>query len=90
MITPPTWAVYYFYTNNKKGDSLMEKILNMFETLVVCALDHLVPMTKVSETPVLIDCVNGKPVYKFTEWYSGTVVMAHHSMAWFRVNVEEE
>lgn len=68
----------------------MEKILDMFELLVVCTLDHIVPMKQLSNTPVLVDCDNGKPVYKFEEWYSGTVVMAHHSMAWFRVNVEVE
>lgn len=68
----------------------MEKFLNIFELVCVSILDHIVPMKKVSETPVLIDVHTNKAVYKFREWYSGTEVMAHHSMAWFRVNVPQE
>jgi len=65
----------------------MEKILNNFELLFIALIDHIVPMERVSDTPVLIDVINRKPVYKFREWFSGTEVMAHHSMAFFRVNV---
>lgn len=68
----------------------MEKFLNNCELLFVALLDHLVPMEQIDETPVLVDCVTNKPVYKFREWYSGTEVMAYHSMAWFRVNVNQD
>lgn len=68
----------------------MEKFLNNAELLIIAFLDRIMPMEKIDETPVLVDVDNNKPVYKFREWFSGTEVMAHHSWAWFRVNIENK